>query len=261
MMQWLKPFNDPMRDWRGRSVWCVGASTGIGRATAEALLQAGARVAVSSRQAAPLQDLVRDHPQALAVPVDVTSHDSLRSAAEQVKQHQGLDWVIYCAGHYQALRADRYDLSQMMRHQDVNYLGALRTLDVVLPDLLAQGQGHLSLVASVAGYRGLPQSLAYGPTKAALIHLAEALYLDLHPLGIGVSVVNPGFVETPLTAQNHFHMPALIQPEEAARHMLAGWAQGDFEIHYPRRFTRVLKLLRCLPYRWYFGAVKKATGL
>jgi short-subunit dehydrogenase len=137
----------------------------------------------------------------------------------------------------------------------------LRMLDVVLPSLLSQHRGHVSLVASVAGYRGLPQSLAYGPTKAALIHLAEALYLDLQSSGIGVSVVNPGFVETPLTAQNDFHMPALIQPQEAARQMLAGWAAGDFEIHYPRRFTRVLKFLRCLPYRLYFQAVRKATGL
>jgi short-subunit dehydrogenase len=113
----------------------------------------------------------------------------------------------------------------------------------------------------VAGYRGLPQSLAYGPTKAALIHLAEALYLDVSTHGLGVSVVNPGFVETPLTAQNTFHMPALMQPEDAARAMLRGWAQGAFEIHYPKRFTRWLKLMRLLPYRMYFGLVRRATGL
>jgi short-subunit dehydrogenase len=131
----------------------------------------------------------------------------------------------------------------------------------VLPALLTQGFGHLSLVASVAGYRGLPQSLAYGPTKAALIHLAEALYLDLSTQGLGVSVVNPGFVETPLTAQNTFHMPALIGPEEAAREMLRGWAKGAFEIHYPKRFTRWLKFMRLLPYRWYFALVRRATGM
>lgn len=261
MRAWLKPLNAPMPDWQDRSVWVVGASSGIGRATAEALLQAGAKVTVSSRQKAPLQDLAQQYPHAWVVPVDVTSLESLQDAAQQVQTHQGLDWVIYCAGHYQPLRADHYDLGQMMRHQDVNYLGALRLLDVVLPSLLSQQRGHVSLVASVAGYRGLPQSLAYGPTKAALIHLAEALYLDLQSSGIGVSVVNPGFVETPLTAQNDFHMPALIQPQEAARQMLAGWAAGDFEIHYPRRFTRVLKFLRCLPYRLYFQAVRKATGL
>lgn len=258
---WLKPLNPPVQDWHGRSVWIVGASSGIGHATADALLQAGARVALSSRQQAPLQALAQRYPQALVVDVDVTSLESLKRAAAHVKSRHGLDWVVYCAGHYQALRADRYDLAQMMHHQDVNYLGALRLLDVVLPALVAQRQGHVSLVASVAGYRGLPQSLAYGPTKAALIHLAETLYLDLHAQGVGVSVVNPGFVQTPMTAQNSFHMPALIQPSEAARRMLEGWGAGDFEIHYPRRFTWALKLLRCLPYRWYFPAVRRATGL
>ena len=116
-------------------------------------------------------------------------------------------------------------------------------------------------MASVAGFRALPQGLAYGPTKAALIHLAEALYLDLHDLGLGVSVVNPGFVATPLTATNEFKMPALISPEDAARAMLQGWERGAFEIHYPKRFTRVMKLLRLLPYGLYFPAVRRLTGL
>ena len=126
--------------------------------------------------------------------------------------------------------------------------------------LLAVSVLFLGLVSSVAGYRGLPKSLAYGPTKAALINLAEALYLDLSPQGLGVSVVTPGFVETPLTAQNKFKMPALITPEQAARAMLAGWARGDFELHFPKRFTRWLKFMRLLPYRLYFPLVRKVTG-
>ena len=131
----------------------------------------------------------------------------------------------------------------------------------MLPHLLAQRGGHLSLVSSVAGYRGLPKALAYGPTKAALINLAETLYLDLAPLGIGVSIVNPGFVRTPLTAGNEFHMPALITPEQAAREILAGLARGKFEIHFPKRFTRWLKLMRHLSYGAYFAAVRRSTGL
>jgi short-subunit dehydrogenase len=134
-------------------------------------------------------------------------------------------------------------------------------LDAVLPSLLQQGHGHVSLISSVAGYRGLPQSLAYGPTKAALIHLAEALYMDLADQGIGVSVVNPGFVATPLTAQNTFEMPALISPAQAADAMLQGWSRGLFEIHFPKRCTRWLQLLRLLPYRWYFAIVHRATGM
>ena len=135
----------------------------------------------------------------------------------------------------------------------------------VLPAMVASAKmgrpGHVSLVSSVAGFRGLPKSLAYGPTKAALINLAEALYLDLHALGMGVSVVNPGFVATPLTARNDFTMPALITPEAAAAAIVRGWEDGEFDIHFPKRFTRWMKWLRLLPYRWYFPAVRRFTGL
>lgn len=257
----MKPLNPPITDWQGRSVWLIGASSGIGLATAQALHTAGARVVVSARKAELLQAFVDTHPGAQAVVLDVSDPAAMRQAAQHIQAEQGLDVVIYCAGYYKPVRATDYNLDEMLRHQTVNYLGALYMLDAVLPALLTQGFGHLSLVASVAGYRGLPQSLAYGPTKAALIHLAEALYLDLSTQGLGVSVVNPGFVETPLTAQNTFHMPALIGPEEAARDMLRGWAKGVFEIHYPKRFTRWLKFMRLLPYRWYFALVRRATGM
>jgi short-subunit dehydrogenase len=115
-------------------------------------------------------------------------------------------------------------------------------------------------MASVAGYRGLPNSLAYGPTKAALINLAETLYLDLHNQGVGVSLINPGFVETPLTAQNDFKMPALISPAQAAEAILKGWARGQFEIHFPKRFTFWLKVLRCLPYSVYFALTRRLNS-
>jgi NAD(P)-dependent dehydrogenase (short-subunit alcohol dehydrogenase family) len=138
-------------------------------------------------------------------------------------------------------------------------------LDAVLPQLLRQAaagaNAHLSLVGSVAGYRGLPNGLAYGPTKAALINLAETLYLDLQPRGVGVSLINPGFVETPLTAGNGFEMPALISPEQAADHIVAGWEAGRFEIHFPKRFTWWLKLGRLLGDGLYFAAIRRATGL
>jgi short-subunit dehydrogenase len=142
----------------------------------------------------------------------------------------------------------------------VNYLGALHVVHAVMPSLLREGRGHLSLLGSVAGYRGLPRSLGYGPTKAALIHLAESLYLELRPRGIGVSVVNPGFVDTPLTAQNRFPMPAMISPAEAARRMLRGWSAGRFEIHFPRRFTWPMKLLSLLPFGVYQALVRRGTG-
>jgi len=253
-------FNARMSDWAGRRVWLVGASSGIGRATAHALHSKGAHVIVSARDQAALQAFVSQHPGAQAVPLDVTDATAVKSAAQALFAQGAIDAVVYCAGHYRAMTADRLDLPDLLRHNQVNYLGALHLLDAVLPGLLAQPRsrrGHISLIASVAGYRGLPNSLAYGPTKAALINLAETLYLDLHRQGVGVSVINPGFVETPLTAQNAFWMPALISPAQAAQAILKGWARGRFEIHFPGRFTFWLKVLRCLPYSSYFALTRR----
>ena len=187
----------------------------------------------------------------------------MREAAGRIQSQSPsgrLDMVVYCAGHYQAMRAQNFDLQEALRHQQINCGGALNLLAAMLPMLLAQGQGHLSLVGSVAGFRGLPKAMAYGPTKAALNNLAECLYLDLHPLGIGVSVINPGFVQTPLTAGNDFDMPALLTPEQAAQAIGAGWRAGRFEIHFPRRFTLWLKLFRHFPHAWYFPLIGRITG-
>lgn len=252
--------NARMTEWEGRRVWLVGASSGIGRATASALHGLGGQVIVSARDVVALQDFARQHPGAQAVPLDVTDAPAVKRAAQALLAQGPLDAVVYCAGHYRAMTADQLDLPDLLRHNQVNYLGALHVLDAVLPGLLAQPEGrrgHLSLMASVAGYRGLPNSLAYGPTKAALINLAETLYLDLHGQGVGVSLINPGFVETPLTAQNDFKMPALISPAQAAQAILKGWARGRFEIHFPRRFTFWMKVLRCLPYTAYFALTRR----
>ncbi|MFM2036835.1 MAG: hypothetical protein RL459_2100 [Pseudomonadota bacterium] len=250
--------NPRIEDWRGKRVWLVGASSGIGRATASALHALGAQVLVSARNGRALDDFVAAHPGAQALVLDVTDPNAVHAAAQAAQETGGLDMLVYCAGHYRDMSATQLDLTDMLRHNQINYLGALRVLDAVLPALV-QRQGHVSLVGSVAGYMGLPKSLAYGPTKAALINLAEAMYLDLHPLGVGVSVVNPGFVETPLTAQNEFAMPALLSPEQAAREMVEGWRQGEFEIHFPKRFSRVMKLLRLLPYRVFFPLIRFIT--
>lgn len=254
--------NPRITDWNGRVVWLVGASSGIGRATAQQLHARGATVVVSARNAAAIEAFEAGHEGSLGISLDATDRDAMARAVERIVTCFGrIDLALYCAGHYAPMRATAFDLDEMLLHDQVNYVGALVLLDAVLPVLIRQKSGHLSLVSSVAGYRGLPNSLAYGPTKAALINLAQTLYLDLHPLGVGVSVICPGFVETPLTAQNDFKMPALIQPAEAAREMLAGWAAGRFEIHFPKRFTRLLKALSHLGDGWYFRAIRRVTGL
>ena len=263
--RWGAPLNQPIQNWQGRRVWLVGASSGIGLACAKALNAAGANVIVSAREVGALTEWAETcNKEGLPVELmalDVTDALQVKYVARQVATGGPLDFVLYCAGHYRAQRATEFDLKDMLRHQDVNYNGMLRVLDAVLPMFLQQGCGHISLVSSVAGWRGLPNGLAYGPTKAAMTHLAETLYMDLQDKGIGVSVINPGFVATPLTAQNNFQMPALISPEEAAKAMLAGWSEGLFDIHFPKRFTSWLKLMRLLPYRVYFALVRRFTGL
>ncbi len=262
----LKPMNPRIVDWRGLRVWLVGASSGIGEATASALHARGAQVLLSARNATALDAFVASHPPAhglaaQAWPLDVTDAAAVAHTARQILAQGPIDLVLYCAGHYHEMRATGMDLADLQRHIDINYTGALHVLGATVPAMLARGSGHVSLISSVAGFRGLPKSLAYGPTKAALTHLAETLYLDLHPHGIGVSVVHPGFVRTPLTARNGFTMPALITPAQAAQAMLTGWHRGAFDIHYPKRFTHWMKLLRLLPYRAYFPVVRRVTGL
>ena len=252
------PLNPRFTDWSGKRVWIIGASSGIGAALARDLLTRGARVAVSSRS----QDRLTAIVGAMALSLDVRDGAALRDAMTRIQDaYGGLDLFVYCAGIYAPQRATAFDLASALAHDDINYRGVLYALDAVLPVLLAQRSGHVALVSSVAGWRGLPQALAYGPTKAALINLAEVLYTDLRASGIGVSVINPGFVDTPLTVSNDFAMPALMTAQQAAGAILRGLERGHFDIHFPKRFTLLLRLLRQLPDRLHFAAVRRITGL
>ena len=208
------PHNLPINDWRGKTVWLVGASTGIGRATAHELHAQGANVIISARSLSALNLFAKEHPGTTVLVMDAADAASVEAATHSVLAAGPLDLVLYCAGYYKEMRATEFDLAQMLRHNQVNYVGALYLLAAVLPHFLARKAGHISLVSSVAGYRGLPQSLAYGPTKSALINLAETLHVDLKDSQISVSLICPGFVETQLTAQNKFAMPGLIKPEQ-----------------------------------------------
>lgn len=250
--------NPKITNWTGRRVWLVGASSGIGAAMARDLHLRGALVALSARSADKLQALGIDG--ALLLPCDATDAATLaRARRVLLAAWGGIDLVVYLAGDYVPMRADDFDLARAEQVVAVNFNGAMRLAATVLPDL--QPGGGIAFVASVAGYRGLPKALCYGPGKAALIHFAECLHLDLAARGIGAWVINPGFVQTQLTAQNDFAMPALLTPEQAATAALDGFRKGGFEIHFPTRFTRVMKLLSLLPYRWYFPLIRRMTGV
>lgn len=237
-------------DWTGQRVWLVGASSGIGAALARALMARGARVAVSARRADALSTVVDGHPLGFVLPMDasrpqdwVAAHTALRNAWQDV------DMVIFCAAEYRPLRPWEVTADEARRTIDINLCSVYYGLASVLPQMLSRHAGSLVLLASVAGYMGLPNATIYGPTKAALINLAELLYAELHPRGLGVYLVNPGFVKTRLTARNDFSMPALQTTEDAADAILSGLARGRFEIAFPSRFTRAMRLASMLPYR------------
>ena len=254
--------NPTLDDWCGKHVWIIGASTGIGAAVARLLLEQGAFVALSARRQPLLDAMTLGEAQALAVSLDVTDHASIvRAHGRIAAEWPRVDLVLVVAGGYNEMRADSFDLAAANRMIDLNLRGVYNCLDVVLPLLLRQGAGGIGIVSSVAGYGGLPKALAYGPTKAALINLCESLYFDLHPKGIAVYQINPGFVDTPLTVHNDFAMPALMSPRDAAWQLLRGIERGQFHIHFPKRFTNMLRLMRLLPYRCYFWLVRKVTGL
>ena len=249
--------NPRIGDWRGQRVWLVGASSGIGAALAQALAARGATLALSARNGDKLHALGLS--AALLLPCDVTDAASLAVARQSViAAWGGVDLVVYLAGDYVSMRAGNFDLALAEQLLAVNFNGALRLTSTILDDLPAGG--GIAFVASVAGYRGLPKALAYGPGKAALMHFAECLHHDLAPRGIGVWLINPGFVATQLTARNDFAMPALLTPQQAAMAVLQGFAAGKFEIHFPKRFTCLMKLLAHLPYRWYFPLMRRLTG-
>lgn len=249
--------NPKISQWQGKRVWLVGASSGIGAAMAHELARRGAQLAVSSRSLDKLTAL--GVAGALLLPCDATDREALAVARQTlIERWGGVDLVVYLAGDYVPMRVDNFDLAVAERVLAVNFNAALRLAATVLPDLRAGG--GIAFVASVAGYRGLPKALCYGPGKAALIHFAEVLHLDLLARGIGVWLINPGFVATPLTAQNDFAMPALLTPEQAAIAAVDGFRSGHFEIHFPKRFTLIMKFLAHLPYCWYFPLIRRLTG-
>ncbi len=254
--------NKPIREWAAQRVWIIGASSGIGAALALALLERGARVTLSARRADALHALAAGHPQARVLAFDVTDFSACDRAADELFDGGGgIDLVVFCAGAYAPMRAWELDRDGIDQLIDINLRAPMGLAACLIPRLLKQGGGALAFVSSVAGYRGLPKAAAYGPTKAALINFAETLYLDLAPRGVSVFLINPGFVATPMTAGNDFAMPALITPQQAAVEIIGGFARGDFEIHFPRRFTRWLRLLRILPYRLYFALVLRFTRI
>lgn len=256
------------KDWLGLRVWVIGASTGIGAALAQQLSELGASLALSARGFDALNQVAdrcrhrHEGNELLVLPFDACHVRETESATAQIQERWGgVDLIIYNAGTYQAMRVDTLSAKGSAQSLQVNLIAPISVTATTLPLLLRSppdGRPRgFAFVASVAGYRGLPRALSYGPGKAGLISFAESLWIDLNGLGLNTWVINPGFVRTRLTAQNAFDMPALIEPDAAARSIIQGFAEGSFEIHFPKRFTFFMKLLRLLPISWYLRLTSK----
>lgn len=237
--------------------WVTGASTGIGREIAIQLAGAGVKVAASARSAEKLDVLGAG---IAAYPLDVTDGAAVADTVARIEAEIGpIDLAVLGAGTYSPVTADDLRPELFASTMNINYMGVVHAVAALAPRMRQRQSGHVSWIASVAGYRGLPKAAAYGPSKAALINLAECLKPELARDGITVSVVNPGFVATPLTAQNDFPMPFLMQPEDAARATIRGLAAGRFEIAYPWPFVTLLRFARALPYWAFFRLIDKAV--
>jgi short-subunit dehydrogenase len=238
---------------RWRTAWITGASTGIGRALAVALTRDGVKVAASARSVDTLADLARTHPGIAPLPLDVTDPAAMAQAAGTIAGTLGpIDLAVFNAGIWEAMTARNFSAAKAARSMAVNYHGVVNGIEAVLPAMLERGQGHIAMVASVAGYRGLGPTAAYGPTKAAVINLAETLRNDLAARRIKVSVINPGYVATPMTSVNKFPMPYMVSAEDAARRIIRGLEKGKFEIAFPWQLVGLMKLGRLMPNRLFF---------
>jgi len=237
-------------------VWITGASTGIGREIALRLATKGMRVAVSARSADKLSALAAASPNITAYPLDVVDLAASRATADRISLELGpIDLAILNAGVWLPMEAKAFDPELVTRALAVNYTGVTNALGSLIPAMVARKAGHIAIVASVAGYRGLPVAATYAPTKAALINLAETLYPELAEDNVMVTVINPGFVDTPMTKSNTFPMPFLISTEAAVDTIIKGLAKGKFEIVFPWRMMLLSKFVRLLPYRVFFAFV------
>jgi short-subunit dehydrogenase len=235
------------------TAWVTGASTGIGRELVVQLAQAGVKVAISARSADKLAEVEALHPGITAFPLDVSDLDAVERTVAAVSNHLGaIDLVVLNAGVWHPMDAAKYDVKAAVESMAVNYNGVVYPLHALMPMMMARKSGHLAVVASVAGYRGLAQSAAYAPTKAALINLAECLKPDLARYGVKVSIVNPGFVDTPMTRVNTFAMPFMITAADAATRIITGLKRGRYEIAFPFPTVYTLKLFRILPNSVFF---------
>ena len=245
-------------------VWITGASTGIGRALSLRLAAHGSTVLASARGGDKLTDLSAEADglagDIIAVPLDVTDDHRVNAVCGAIIEKHGVpDLCVLNAGTYIPTDGAIFSANAFAKQIDINWMGVVRVLDAIIPGMVTRGSGRIAVVGSVSGYRGLRTASAYGATKAALINMCEALHMELGDHGVKVQIVNPGFIETPLTDKNDFRMPALMPVDKAARAFHSGLKSNRFEITFPKRFTWTVKCMRLLPYAIYLPLMSWVT--
>jgi short-subunit dehydrogenase len=244
-----------------KNIWITGASSGIGKALAIKFANEGWHVAVSARRKELLDDLSKTNPNISSFPLDVTKHESCVHIFENIlKKYSSINLCVFSTGIYDPKTEKNINLEQIENVMKVNFFGTLNCIKTVEDYLKNKKEGHIAIMASVAGYRGLPNSSGYGPSKAALINLSESLYFDFKRHKVRISLISPGFIKTPLTDKNKFKMPFLKSPEFAADKIYNGLIKSNsFEIAFPKELIIIMKIFKVLPNRIYLYLIKKLT--
>lgn len=250
-----------------KSIWITGASQGLGAALAFEYSRQGYQVYASARNEAALIELqhktINHVGSLIPIPLDITDKAQVAQAIEVITQQgsQPLTSVILNAGTHVSQPVENFSSDDVRSLFELNLMGTVYCIEALLPIMLSSQSGMIAIVASLAGYRGLPQASGYGASKAALINLAESMKLDLAHRGVDIRLINPGFIKTPLTDKNTFPMPAIVSAAEAATTIYKGLNSKAFEIRFPTRFSSIMALLRHLPYALYFPLVRRTTGI
>ena len=241
-----------------KKIWITGASSGIGKALAEKFAKENWKVAVSARREDLLKELAQNE-NISSFPLDVTDEQKIKEAFSKIlNEFNDLDLCVFCTGAYEPKLEKEINKEQIKKIMNINFFGILNCVKAVEDYFKNKKVGHISIVSSVAAYRGLPNSTGYGPSKAALTNFTESLYFDVKKYNVRVSLGSPGFIKTPLTDKNTFPMPFIKSPEYAANKMYKGLAiRSKFEISFPIELVALIKVLRILPYRIYLFLVDK----
>ena len=244
-----------------KKIWITGASSGIGKALAIKFSNEGWQVAVSARREKLLEELSNNNSNIHSFPLDVTDEkNSFNTFQKILKKLNNIDLCLFSTGTYDPKTEREINMEQIHNTMNVNFFGTLNCIKAVEKYFKEKKTGHISIVSSVAGYRGLPNSTGYGPSKAALINLTESLYFDFKKYNVRVSLISPGFIKTPMTDKNNFKMPFIKSSEFAADKIYDGLIKSNaFEITFPKQLTIIMKILKILPYWKYFYLIRKLT--